>query len=352
MSARNRTRSSPRRRAPNSFSRLSIAAALVILIIVAAGVGFMGARGGSGVVEEPPASQPNAEQPGAIPSTGTVSAVEVPDLVGFTLGEALSVLEGARLEASGTDGVDKSAIVVAQKPLAGALVTAASAVALSMEPRADQGAGDPSEWVVCIDPGHQRRSNMKPEPVGPKSKETKPSVTGGTQGIETKLPEYEVALQISMNLKARLEKAGVTVVMTRTTNDVDISNSERAAIANDADADLFVRVHCDGSPDNSRSGISTLYPGKNKWTTGIAGPSKDAANKVQSALVGKTGAKDLGIVERDDITGFNYAKMPSVLVECGFMSNPVEDRLLASPHYQDKLAEGMQQGILAFLGSL
>ncbi len=165
----------------------------------------------------------------------------------------------------------------------------------------------------------------------------------------TGVPEYEVVLQIANNLKAELENRGVTVVMTRDGNDVNISNSERAQIANKAGADLFIRVHADGSADSGVSGISTLYPGKNQWTGPILAESTDAAQAVQDGMIATTGASSKGIVARDDITGFNWSEVPAVLVECGFMSNPVEDRLLSSSHYQDKLARGIADGAMSYL---
>jgi N-acetylmuramoyl-L-alanine amidase len=167
--------------------------------------------------------------------------------------------------------------------------------------------------------------------------------------VATRLPEYEIVLQISTNLKSRLERAGITVVMTRTTNDVNISNAERAAIANEAGADLFVRVHADGSTDPQVSGISVLYPGTGSFTTAISPESHRAATAVHDAVIASTGAASRGVVSRNDLSGFNWSKVPAVLVETGFLSNPVEDRLLASPHYQDKLAEGMASGILKYL---
>ena len=187
------------------------------------------------------------------------------------------------------------------------------------------------------------------EPIGPGASQTKPRVSSGTQGVVTGIPEYEVVLQISNNLKRELESRGVKVVMTRTENEVRISNAERAEIANAADADLFIRVHADGSADSNASGISTLYPGKNQWTGPIVAESTRAARSVQDGMVATTGAESKGIVARDDIAGFNWSEVPAVLVECGFMSNPVEDRLLSSAHYQDKLARGIADGALAYL---
>ncbi len=296
-------------------------------------------------------------------TTSTAHSVEVPDVVGASYKEAVVVLEAAGLvptSATGEQHADTAA-VTSQEPAAGQLVEAGARVSLHLgasaqvltatQAKSASPGGVGGQFVVVIDPGHQGRGNSKLEPVGPGSKETKVSVSGGTTGRVTRLPEYEIALQISMNLKARLEAAGVKVVMTRTTNDVNISNSARAEIANDAGANLFVRIHCDGNPDPSMTGISTLYPGGNNWVKPISAESKAAAGLIQQNVVSTTGAVDRGLSERADQTGFNFAKMPSVLVECGFMSNEVEDRLLCSPHYQDKLAEGIAQGILAFYQS-
>ena len=67
------------------------------------------------------------------------------------------------------------------------------------------------------------------------------------------------------------------------------------------------------------------------------------------ALVARLGSRDRGLHERSDLTGFNWADVPAILVEMGFMTNPTEDRLLATPAYRGKAARGMCEGVLAFL---
>ncbi len=106
-----------------------------------------------------------------------------------------------------------------------------------------------------IDAGHQAQTqNTELEPVGPGSSEMKSKVSSGTAGTVTGTPEYQVTLDVSLKLQAILEERGYSVRMVRTANEVDISNSERAALANDNKADVFVRIHCDGSEDPSGAG--------------------------------------------------------------------------------------------------
>jgi len=209
----------------------------------------------------------------------------------------------------------------------------------------------PTDKVVVIDPGHQAKGNYTEEPVGPGSKDTKPKVSSGTAGAATGTPEGELVLAVSLRLRDSLEAQGIQVVMTRTTQDVDISNVERAQMANAAGADLFVRIHADGSDNPSTSGIHVLYPASIKgWTDDIAAASKEAAVLAQRELIAATGAGDRGLDARSDISGFNWSDVPVILPEIGFMTNPDEDRLLATPAYQDKIVRGLTRAILAFLG--
>jgi N-acetylmuramoyl-L-alanine amidase len=204
--------------------------------------------------------------------------------------------------------------------------------------------------VVCIDPGHQAHANLSPEPIGPGSAVTKPKVAGGTTGVYTGLPEHRFALVTALKLRARLEARGVRVVMTRWSEDVDISNAQRAGIANAAGADVFVRVHADGSTNHAVHGISTLYPSGNSWVGPIEAPSLRAAQLTQTAVVGATGAANRGLSGRSDMAGFNWSTVPAIIVECGFMTNPSEDGLLASDAYQNRLADGIAAGVLEYLG--
>jgi len=202
--------------------------------------------------------------------------------------------------------------------------------------------------TICLDPGHQQKQNNDQEPVAPDSSVKKAKVSSGTAGIATGDMEYELNLAVSLKLRALLEARGAKVVMTRTENNVDVSNVERAKIGNNAKADLAVRIHADGSTNRDTKGISMQIPSSKHVGAQLAETSKNAGQIVLNEVIKSTGARDRGLRARDDLTGFNWSTVPVILIEMGFMSNAEEDRLLASDEYRDKMAEGLCNGIVAY----
>jgi N-acetylmuramoyl-L-alanine amidase len=228
-----------------------------------------------------------------------------------------------------------------------ALVVFAAALAVSSGARA--GTAPP---VVVIDPGHDAHANLATEPIGPGSATRKIKDGGGTHGVVTGIREPDLTLDVSLRLRRLLRAAGVRVVMTRTrTAGPSMGNVARAGIANGAGAALFLRVHADGAASASARGTHTLAPALHGgWTDDVYAASRRAATLVQAELVRALGFPDRGIQERSDFTGFNWADVPVILVELGFMTNPTEDRLLASAAYQRRAAVGLCRGTQRFLG--
>jgi N-acetylmuramoyl-L-alanine amidase len=206
--------------------------------------------------------------------------------------------------------------------------------------------------VVVIDPGHDLRANPETEPIGPGSSTRKIKDGGGTRGVVSGLAEAELNMRVSLRLRALLERAGIRVVMTRTrTAGTSIGNVARAQIANRARAGLFLRIHADGSADPGTRGTHALYPALRRgWTDDVYEASRRAARVLEQELVRALGFPDRGLRERSDFTGFNWSDVPVVLVERGFMTNPIEDRLLATAAYQRRAALGLCRGTLRFLG--
>jgi N-acetylmuramoyl-L-alanine amidase len=206
--------------------------------------------------------------------------------------------------------------------------------------------------VVVIDPGHDARANLATEPIGPGSTTRKIKDGGGTHGVVSGIREPELALDVSLRLRRLLRAAGVRVVMTRTqTAGASMGNIARARIANDAGAALFLRVHADGASSVAARGTHTLTPALHRgWTDDVYAASRRAATLVQAELVRALGFPSRGIQERSDFTGFNWADVPVILVELGFMTNATEDRALARPAVRRRAALGLCRGTLRFLG--
>ncbi len=205
--------------------------------------------------------------------------------------------------------------------------------------------------LVVIDPGHDLYANSATEPIGPGSSTRKIKDGGGTRGVVSGKSEAVINLAVSKRLATLLRGAGVRVAVTRTTTShTSMGNVARAQFANKRHAALEVRIHCDGSTAGTR-GTHTLYPAYRRgWTSDIYKPSLKLAKLVQAGLVSSLHFPNRGLDARSDITGFNWANVPVILPELGFLTNAAEDRVLASKAGQQKAAVGMCRGILRFLG--
>ena len=202
------------------------------------------------------------------------------------------------------------------------------------------------KFLVVIDPGHQQKANLNLEPIGPGATTQKYKVTDGTTGVVTKKREAVLVLEMAFVLKEKLEAKGMQVLMTRTSQDVDISNKERATLANDHKANLFLRLHADGSENPNQSGFAVLTPAEGgPYTKEIYAESLQISQTIVKKMRENQQVKVNGIKFRDDLSGFNWSKVPGVPLELGFMSNHEEDKKLSDPQYVNSLLQSVTDSV-------
>jgi N-acetylmuramoyl-L-alanine amidase len=167
------------------------------------------------------------------------------------------------------------------------------------------------------------------------------------------LPEKNINLDIVLKLQGFLEQSGCVVQLTRATDEavkngeqggstksIDLKN--RKSITGSSQADLFLSVHLNSFPDGRYKGVQTFYPKESE-------ESKKLAVNVQRELKNVLEIKDNREALRiDQILILENAKIPSAIVECGFLSNEEEQTKLNSDQYRKKIAWGIYLGIIRF----
>jgi N-acetylmuramoyl-L-alanine amidase len=218
--------------------------------------------------------------------------------------------------------------------------------------------GSLAGMVVAIDPGHNGGNGSHiAEISAPVNIITKTITcdTTGTQG-EDGYTESSFNLDVALRLRSILQSLGARVVMTRTSNTGwGPCINERAAIGNEAHANVAISIHADGNLSAGARGFTILEPalvaGHND---AIISPSRSLARDIRDAFVttgmpisNYSGAD--GIVVRNDLGGLNLSTVPKVFVECGNMRNPVDLALLESATWRERAAQSIANGLAKFL---
>lgn len=207
--------------------------------------------------------------------------------------------------------------------------------------------------LIALDPGHQGPNvdMSAQEPNAPGSDIMKTKATGGTAGSFTGIPEYQLNLDIALMVRDRLVEQGYDVIMTRDNNDTAISNAERATLANEAGADISVRIHANGSGDPGANGALMLIgSAENPYVGSVYDSSYRLAETILNTYCNSTGMQNLGIQLNDTMTGINWSQIPVVILEMGFMTNQQDDTNMADAAYRETMVNGIVEGINAYYG--
>lgn len=205
--------------------------------------------------------------------------------------------------------------------------------------------------LIAIDPGHQswEVDMSAPEPNAPGSSVMKAKATTGTAGAYSGTYEYALNLDVSLRLRDLLEERGFAVLLTREDNETAISNAERAMLANDAGADVLLRIHANGSEDPSASGALALVPSaENAYVGAWSAESARLAETVLASYCAATGIDNLGLQYNDTMTGINWSEQPVAILEMGFMTNEHDDLAMADDASRARMAQGIADGLEAY----
>lgn len=202
-------------------------------------------------------------------------------------------------------------------------------------------------FILCLDPGHTSETSQ------------------GTASRDGRLTERHVNWVVGQRLRALLETAGATVVLTKTSEGQVVANRRRAEIANAAHADLLLRLHCDSG---ERSGLATYYPDRQGRRFGVTGPSpaviaasRRAARVFQPAVTAALGGaeRDAGIKgdsqtaiggKQGALTGSIFSRVPALTVEMCVLTNAHDYRFIRTPAGQEAMAEALLAGVAAYAG--
>ncbi len=221
--------------------------------------------------------------------------------------------------------------------------------------------------IVYLDPAKQISEDLTFEPVSPEVEAEngvtnatmtnatgmKKKMTASAVGVDSGVFEYEITLNIAQYLNAELVKRGYTVFMSRTTNNVDLSNAKRAQMANACDAEVYLKIEAAAAKDPTVSGIlGFITTSTNSHTASRYQNNFELCYDVLKETCENTGSKRLGIYETDDLTALNYTDIPSTVINVGFLSNELDDRSLNTEEYQKKIAQGLANGIDLYFESI
>ncbi len=200
--------------------------------------------------------------------------------------------------------------------------------------------------IVAIDAGCQAKANAEKEPIGPASQTKKAKMPEGAVGAATGVKEYELTLAVAKQLQTELKARGYEVVMIRESHDVNLSQAERSKIANNSDAEIFIRLSANSMDNSSIYGAMAMCMTEyNPYNSELSSDSYRLSKQIINNICSNTGTKNRGVQKVDNSSAINWCEIPVSVVEMGFLTNPDEDRWLQSEEYQGKIVAGISDAV-------
>ena len=202
-------------------------------------------------------------------------------------------------------------------------------------------------YTIFIDPAKQLIIDTERENLSPAADlGTKMKMAQGGAGTVTGAFEYAVNLEVAEVLEDELTKRGYNVILSRETNNVNISNAQRAVMANKAKADIFIRIDTPVLQNPEISGVlGFVTTSTNPYTGNNYHNSYLLSYSILESICSKTNLTLMGVYETDNMTALNYCDMPATVIDVGFLSNINDDANLSSAEYKSLLAVKIADGI-------
>ncbi len=204
-----------------------------------------------------------------------------------------------------------------------------------------------SGYVIGIDPCNQETTNTETEPLHPTSDRHVFKATAGIAGVKTDVREYELNLIIAKRLARLLTDAGATVVLTRESSDIDLSNAKRAEMMNYNEVNFWIRISCNSSPDPNVSGALISTPSR-AYAKEIYARSLNFSKSVATELQKLIGNDNVTIRALANQAAFNYSDSPVIDVGVGYLTNPSDDLNLNRERYITDIVNRIFSGIQQF----
>ena len=200
--------------------------------------------------------------------------------------------------------------------------------------------------VVAIDAGCQAKANAEKEPIGPASQTKKAKMPARAVGTATGVKEYELTLTVAKQLQKELKERGYKVIMIRESHDVNLSQAERSKIANQSDAEIFIRLSANSMDNSSIYGAMAMCMTEhNPYNSELSSDSYRLSKQIINNICANTGTKNRGVQKVDNSSAINWCEIPVSVVKMGFLSNPDEDRWLQTEEYQGKIVAGISDAV-------
>ena len=203
--------------------------------------------------------------------------------------------------------------------------------------------------VVVIDAGHQNKENIRKEPAGSESSRMSQKMEAGAVGSFLGIRECDVTLAIAEKTKQVLTERGYQVIMTRESNDVNMSWAERARLAEKSGADALIHIHAHSQESTSVTGVlASCQSSGNPYNGDLASESYALSSCIAGSVSQAAGAKNRGVKQTDTSSEINWSQVPVTSLETGFLSNQQEELLLSQEEYQSRIAVGIADGLDQF----